>query len=140
MAFSWWCHFWMSPYMKFYFYYIFHICVLCFNIYLLLCFSFLLHISIFILFDSKFVWQRFYFHYLCVLWCSGLWCRGVVIITTAQLHSKKPELRFCPDSNLARGMSDIHDGEDFWQWSRLKIRLNTFRRSIIPQKLCLNYV
>ena len=24
-----------------------------------------------------------------------MWCRGVVVITTAQLHSTKPELRFC---------------------------------------------
>ena len=23
------------------------------------------------------------------------WCRGVVVITTAQLHSTKPEFRFC---------------------------------------------
>ena len=36
----------------------------------------------------------------------------VVIITTAQLHSTKPELRFCAGSNPARGMSEIHDGED----------------------------
>ena len=34
------------------------------------------------------------------------------IITTAQLHSTKPELRFCADSNPARGVSEIHDGED----------------------------
>ena len=32
------------------------------------------------------------------------------------------------------GVSEIHDGEDLWQWSRLEIRLNTFRRSTIPQK------
>ena len=53
---------------------------------------------------------------------------------TAQLHSTKPELRFCAGSNPARGMSEIHDGEDLWQWSRLEIRLNAFRRSTIPQK------
>ena len=40
------------------------------------------------------------------------WRRGVVVITTAQLHSTKPELRFCAGSNPARGVSEIHDGED----------------------------
>ena len=33
---------------------------------------------------------------------------GVVVITTAQLHSTKPEL----SSNPARGVSEIRDGED----------------------------
>ena len=59
---------------------------------------------------------------------------GVVVITTAQLHSTKPELRFCAVSNPARGVSEIRDGEDLWQWSRLEIRVNTFRRSTIPQR------
>ena len=57
------------------------------------------------------------------------WC-----ITTAQLHSTKPELRFCAGSNPTRSVSENHDGEDLWQWSRLEIRLNAFRRSTIPQK------
>ena len=38
--------------------------------------------------------------------------RGVVVITAAQLHSAKPELRFCIGSNLARGASEIRNGED----------------------------
>ena len=38
---------------------------------------------------------------------------GVVVITTAQLHSIKPELRFCTDSNPACGMSEIRDDENF---------------------------
>ena len=42
----------------------------------------------------------------------GKWRRGVAVITTAQLHSKKPELRFCTGSNPARGVSEIRDGED----------------------------
>ena len=37
---------------------------------------------------------------------------GVVLITTAQLHSSKPELRFFAGSNPARGVSEIRDGED----------------------------
>ena len=31
------------------------------------------------------------------------WC-CVAVLTTAQLSSTKPELRFCADSNPARGM------------------------------------
>ena len=58
--------------------------------------------------------------------------RGVVVITTTQLHSTKPELRLCTDSNPARGVTEIRDGENLWQWSRL----NAFRRSTIPQKQC----
>ena len=37
--------------------------------------------------------------------------RGVVVITTAQLHSTKPELRFWASSNPARGGLEIRDGE-----------------------------
>ena len=58
----------------------------------------------------------------------------VVVITAAQLHSTKPEIRFCTGSSPARGVSEIHNGEDLWQWSRLEISLNAFRRSTIPQK------
>ena len=42
--------------------------------------------------------------------CMGI--SGVVVITTAQLHSTKPELRFCAGSNPARGVLEIRDGED----------------------------
>ena len=35
-----------------------------------------------------------------------------VVITTAQIHSTKPELRFSVGSNPARGVSEICDGED----------------------------
>ena len=42
--------------------------------------------------------------------CSAL--HSVVVITTARLHSTMPELRFCADSNPARDVSDIRDGED----------------------------
>ena len=41
-----------------------------------------------------------------------LWRRGVVVITTAQLHSTKPELRFCTGSNPVHGVSKIRDSED----------------------------
>ena len=40
------------------------------------------------------------------------WRLGVVAITAAQLHSTKSKLRFCAGSNLARGLSEIRDGED----------------------------
>ena len=57
-----------------------------------------------------------------------------MVITTAQLHSNKPELRFCAGSNPARGVSEVRDDADPWQWSRLEIRLIVFRPSTIPQK------
>ena len=50
--------------------------------------------------------------------------RGAVVITTTQLYSTKPELRFCAGSSPACGVSEIRDGQDLWQWSRLEIRLN----------------
>ena len=40
-----------------------------------------------------------------------LWRRGVVVITTSELHSTKPELRLCAGSNPACGVSEIRDGE-----------------------------
>ena len=57
-----------------------------------------------------------------------------MVITTAQLNSARPGLRSCAGLNPARGVSEIRDGEDLWQWSRLEIRLNAFRRSTILQK------
>ena len=43
---------------------------------------------------------------------ASLWCRGVVVIATAQLHSTKPEPQVLPGSNPARSVSEIRDGED----------------------------
>ena len=37
---------------------------------------------------------------------------NIMVITTTQLHSTKPELRFCAGSNPSRGVSEIRDGED----------------------------
>ena len=54
--------------------------------------------------------------------------------TTAQLHSTKPELRFCAGSNPVCSMLETRDVEDLWQWSRLEIRQNTFHQSTISQK------
>ena len=54
--------------------------------------------------------------FLDYLWCSDgdmvLMLYGVVVITTAQLHSLKFELRFCSGSNPIRSVSEIRDGED----------------------------
>ena len=58
----------------------------------------------------------------------------MMVITTAQLHSVKPELRFYAGSNPARGVSKTRHGEYLSQWSPLGIRLNSFRRSAISQK------
>ena len=60
--------------------------------------------------------------------------RGILVIITPQIHSTRPELRFCIGLNPACGVSEIRNGEDLWQFSRLEIRLNVFRRSTIPQK------
>ena len=57
-----------------------------------------------------------------------------MVIAAGQLHSTKAELRFCAGSNPARGVSQIRDGEDLCQYSRLEIKLHTFRRSTILQK------
>ena len=43
-----------------------------------------------------------------VLRVVALW---LVVNTTAKLHSTKSELSFCADSNPARGVSEIRDGE-----------------------------
>ena len=50
-------------------------------------------------------------------WCQGVVVitteySGVVVITTAQLHLNKLELRFCAGSNPAHRMLEICDGED----------------------------
>ena len=62
------------------------------------------------------------------------WRCAVMVITTAQLRSTKPELRFCAASNPARCVSEIREGENHRQWSWPEIRLNTFRWSAILQK------
>ena len=67
-------------------------------------------------------------------WLVILWHHGIVVITTAEIHLTKPELRFCADSNRARGVSEVRHGEDLWQWSRVEIKINAFCRWTIPQK------
>ena len=45
--------------------------------------------------------------------CTNLlWRRGVVVITTEQLHSIKPELRFCAGLNPACDVPEIQNGEN----------------------------
>ena len=62
------------------------------------------------------------------------WRCCVVVITSTQLHSAKPELRFRAGSTPACNISEICDGENLWQWSQLEISLNAPRWSNIPQK------
>ena len=38
------------------------------------------------------------------------------------------------------GVSEICDGEDLWQWSRLEIKLKTFRRSTIQQRQFIIFI
>ena len=58
------------------------------------------------------VWKGMFYRDASLEKLFSWWYHGVVVITTAQLHSSKPELRFCAGSNPARGVSEIHDGED----------------------------
>ena len=53
---------------------------------------------------EKYLWSSYPF--------SKVKIKFVVVITTAQLHSTKPELRFCAEPNPAHGVSEIRDGED----------------------------
>ena len=55
-----------------------------------------------------------------------LWCRGVVVLTTTQLHSTKSDLSICIGSIPACGVLEIWDGEDPGQLAWLQIRLNVF--------------
>ena len=68
-----------------------------------------------------------------IIQSHSLWCCGVMVIFTEQLHSTKSELRFCAGTNPAPGTSGIRNGENLWQWFQLEIRINTFRHSTIPQ-------
>ena len=49
-------------------------------------------------------------------------------------NSTKPQLRFYVSSNPDYWVLEICDFDNLWQWSRLEIILNAFRRSAIPQK------
>ena len=49
-----------------------------------------------------------------------------MVITTAQLHSTKPEIRLCASSNPVCGMSEICNGEDLWQWSLLEKKAESY--------------
>ena len=69
-----------------------------------------------------------------IIFSRHYWHREAVVITTAQNLLSKPEHTFCAGSNPLRGVLEIRDGEDLWQWFRLEIRLNTFHQSTIPQK------
>ena len=40
------------------------------------------------------------------------WCHGIVVITTAQPYSTKPELRFCAGSKPDPAVLEIPNGED----------------------------
>lgn len=63
---------------------------------------------------------------IAVPWCSGYqYCRT---------YLTKPEITFCAVSDPARDVLKVCDGENPWQWSRLKMRPNASGRSTISQK------
>ena len=59
-----------------------------------------------------------------------------MVITTAQLHSAKPQLKslHADGVNPVHGVLDVCDDKNLWQCSLLKIRHNVFRWSTISQK------
>ena len=57
------------------------------------------------------------------------WCSGYHYCTTS--FNKAWTGVLCRFKSCSRR---VRDGEDLWQWSRMEIRLNAFRRSAIPQK------
>ena len=64
-----------------------------------------------------FIIQIYIFYNMCLWQCqyvdvNMLWYRGMVVISTAQLHSTNPEVRLCAGSDPARDVSEIRDGED----------------------------
>ena len=68
---------------------------------------------------EKYGFEKDFIKWIKILLQVQEWHRGVVVITTTQLHSTKPEPRFCAGSNPARGGLEIRDGEDLKQRSRL---------------------
>ena len=91
----------------------------------------------YILFNREVDIKELGFHMQISIWWNVYLCkrfRSVVVITTAQFHSTKPEIGFCTCLNPVRSVLGFCDGENLWQWSRQEIRLNTFRWSTIPQK------
>ena len=65
------------------------------------------------------------------------WRRVVVVITTAQLHSTKPELRFCAVLNPTRDVSEIRNGEDYLTIVPVKV---AYKRRVLEhfseEKVC----
>ena len=49
-----------------------------------------------------------------------------LVITAAQLHLTKPELRFCTGSNSNRDLSKICDGKNIWHWFGWKYGFKPF--------------
>ena len=79
--------------------------------------------------------------YLCTYLCASFLCAFMYIyVHTSALmswlwllynlhsYSTKPELKVYPSSNFTRGMLEIRNVEDLWQWSRLEKILSAFRR------------
>ena len=65
------------------------------------------------------------------------WRCVVVVITTAQLHSTKPELRFCAVLNPTRDVSEIRNGEDYLTIVPVKV---AYKRRVLKhfaeEKVC----
>ena len=62
---------------------------------------------------------------LCIVFVYIRFILGVMIITIAQLHPAKPELRFCAGLKIVHGVSEVRNGDNLRQYT-LEIRLNAF--------------
>ena len=61
----------------------------------------------------QFIWRgKSQAHILKLFKLQQIWRRGVVVLTGAQVHSTKSELRFCAGANPACGVSESCDGEN----------------------------
>ena len=63
-------------------------------------------------------------YYQSILFLVNLHAFSVELSLLGQLHLTKLELRLLVGSNLAPGLSEIRDGENFWHWCWLEIELH----------------
>ena len=73
-------------------------------------FKFLLEMELFLATLTAKVLQSLFHHFIIIIMVS--WCRVVVVITTAKLHSTKPQLTFYTGLKHFCSVTEISDGEN----------------------------
>ena len=92
-------------------------------------------------------WDRFFFKkmirpgyvtqiliYISTQYQKLRYSSDVVLQWLSLLHNFIQETKVQRKFKSCLGVSEIRNGEDLWQWSRLEIRLNAFRQLTISQK------